>query len=425
MKRWLPIAAAGLFACPAFGARAGRVDLIAIDGPIGPAAADYVSRSIKLAAAQRAECLIIRLDTPGGLLDSTKEIVQAFYASPLPVVVYVGPEGASAASAGCFITLAADAAAMAPHSTIGAAHPVSLGGIDESKPDDVMAKKLESFGASYIEAIAAKRHRNVDWAKSAVRESASITAEKALEIGVIEIVARDVPDLLNQLDGRQAGGRKLATAHAEITAIPMLARERMFQMLWRPEVMFVLMLVAVYGIIGELTSPGAILPGIAGAIALILLLYMASIVPVSIAGLALVVLSIALFVIDVLAPTHGVLTFGGVVSFFLGSLLFFDRAGPGFQLSLAMIVPATLVTAAFFLFVAGAGLRAQWLPVRAGSEAMIGKVIPAVAGIDGDRGRVLVDGESWSARSDTPIAEGQLAEIVGLEGLVLKVKPKQ
>src|ERR1017187_4008312 len=309
-------------------------------------------------------------------------------------------------------------------STIGAAHPVSLGGIDESKPDDVMAKKLESFGASFIESIAAKHHRNVDWAKSAVRESASVTAEKALELGVVEIIARDMPDLLKQLDGRQAGGRRLSTAGAETAPIPMLAREKLFQMLWRPEVMFVLMLIAVYGIIGELTSPGAILPGVAGAIAFILL-YMASIVPVSVAGLALVILALALFIIDVFAPTHGILTFGGVVSFFVGSLLFFDQAGPGFQLSLATIIPATLVTAAFFLFVVGAGLRAQRFPVRIGRETMIGRVIPALAGIDRDAGRVLVEGEYWSGRSETPVAEGQPVEIVGIDGLVLKVKPKR
>jgi|CZKI01.1.fsa_nt_gi membrane-bound serine protease (ClpP class) len=423
MKRWLPIAAAVLVACPMPGAAAGRVDLIGINGPIGPATADYVSRSIRQAAADKAECLVVRLDTPSGLLDSTKQIVQAFYASTVPVVVYVEPEGASAGSAGCFITLAADVAAMAPHSTIGAAHPVSLGGIDESKPDDVMAKKLESFGASFIESIAAKHHRNVDWAKSAVRESASVTAEKALELGVVEIIARDMPDLLKQLDGRQAGGRRLSTAGAETAPIPMLAREKLFQMLWRPEVMFVLMLIAVYGIIGELTSPGAILPGVAGAIAFILL-YMASIVPVSVAGLALVILALALFIIDVFAPTHGILTFGGVVSFFVGSLLFFDQAGPGFQLSLATIIPATLVTAAFFLFVVGAGLRAQRFPVRIGRETMIGRVIPALAGIDRDAGRVLVEGEYWSGRSETPVAEGQPVEIVGIDGLVLKVKPK-
>jgi membrane-bound serine protease (ClpP class) len=425
MKRWLPIAAVGLVACPIFGAPADRVDMIAIDGPIGPATADYVSRTIKAAGADGAQCLVIQLDTPGGLLDSTKEIVQAFYASTVPVVVFVAPEGASAASAGCFITLAADVAAMAPHSNIGAAHPVTLGGIGEQKPDDVMAKKLESYGSSYIEAIAAKRHRNVEWAKTAVTESASITAEKAKEIGVIEIIARDMPDLLMQLDGRRAGGRKLATAHAEVSDIPMLAREKMFQMLWRPEVMFVLMLVAVYGVIGELSSPGAILPGIAGGIALILLLYMASIVPISVAGVALVGLSIALFVIDAFAPTHGVLTFGGIISFFLGSLLLFDRAGPGFQLTLATLIPGTLVTAAFFLFIVGAGLRAQRLPAKTGREAMIGRVIKAPMLINGDAGRVVVDGESWSARSETPIPEGQLMEIAGLEGLTLKVKPKQ
>jgi membrane-bound serine protease (ClpP class) len=425
MKRWLPIAAVGLVACPIFGAPADRVDMIAIDGPIGPATADYVSRTIKAAGTDGSQCLVIQLDTPGGLLDSTKEIVQAFYASTVPVVVFVAPEGASAASAGCFITLAADVAAMAPHSNIGAAHPVTLGGIGEQKPDDIMTKKLESYGSSYIEAIAAKRHRNVEWAKSAVTESASITAEKAKEIGVIEIIARDMPDLLRQLDGRQAGGRKLATAHAEVSDIPMLAREKMFQMLWRPEVMFVLMLVAVYGVIGELSSPGAILPGIAGGIALILLLYMASIVPISVAGVALVGLSIALFVIDAFAPTHGVLTFGGIISFFLGSLLLFDRAGPGFQLTLATLIPGTLVTAAFFLFIVGAGLRAQRLPAKTGREAMIGRVLKAPMLINGDAGRVVVDGESWSARSETPIPEGQLMEIAGLEGLTLKVKPKQ
>jgi membrane-bound serine protease (ClpP class) len=425
MKRWLPIAVGCLVACPIFGAPAGRVDLASVNGAIGPATADYLSRSIRVASADGAQCLVIQLDTPGGLLDSTKEIVQAFYASPVPVVVYVAPEGASAGSAGCFITLAADVAAMAPHCNIGAAHPVTLGGIGVEKPDDVMAKKLESYGSSYIEAIATKRHRNVDWARSSVTESASITAEKAREIGVIDIIARDLPDLLGQLDGRQADGRTLATAHAEVSPIPMLARERLFQMLWRPEVMFVLMLVAVYGVIGELSSPGAILPGIAGAIAVILLLYMASIVPISIAGLALVGLSIVLFVIDAVAPTHGVLTFGGIISFFLGSLLLFDRAGPGFQLSLAALIPGTLVTAAFFLFVAGAGLRAQRLPHRTGREAMIGRVVKAPAVISGDAGRVLVDGESWSARSETPVPEGHLVEIVGVEGLTLKVKQKQ
>jgi membrane-bound serine protease (ClpP class) len=423
--RWLPALAAGLLAWPASGAGAQRVDLIDISGPIGPASAEYLSRATRVAGADHAQCLVVRLDTPGGLLDSMKDIVQAIYASPVPVVVYVARVGARAGSAGCFITLAADVAAMAPHGNIGAAHPVELGGLVPAQTDDVMAKKLESYGASYIEAIANKHERNAEWAKSAVRESASVTSERALELKVIDLIARDVPDLMAKIDGRVVRGTPLATARAQVAVIPLLARERLFQTLWRPEVMFLLMLIAVYGIIGELSSPGAVLPGVAGAIALILLLYMASIVPINIAGVALVVLSIILFVIDVFAPTHGVLTFGAIASFFLGSLLVFDRAGSGFQLSLATVVPATITTAVFFLFVVGAGLRAQRAPVRAGPETMIGRVVEAQADIGRGAGRVLVEGEIWAARSDEAVAQGQPVEIVGIDGLVLKVKPKK
>ena len=332
-----------------------RVSLISIDGAIGPATAGYISRATQVAAAAKSECLIIQLDTPGGLLESTKAIVQAFYVSPVPVVVYVAPTGANAGSAGCFIALAADVAAMAPNTSIGAAHPVEFGGLGQAKSDDVMVKKLENFAASYIEAIADKRHRNADWAKAAVRDSASITSEKALDLKVIDLIARDLPDLLRQLDGRTIGERVLQTARAEITKIPMLARERVFQMLWRPEVMFILMLVAIYGIVGELSNPGVILPGVAGGIALILVLYMGAALPINIAGIALILLGLALFIADVFAPTHGVLTTGGIISFLLGSLLLFDGAGPAFRLPLALIIPATIVTALFFLFVFGEG----------------------------------------------------------------------
>ncbi|MBI4621915.1 MAG: nodulation protein NfeD, partial [Verrucomicrobia bacterium] len=395
-----------------------------IDGAIGPATAGYVSRAIKEAAAAQSQCLIVQLDTPGGLLDSTKDIVRAFYASTVPIVVYVAPSGANAGSAGCFITLAADIATMAPNTSIGAAHPVELGGGGEKKSDDIMTRKLESFAVSYIEAIAEKRHRNVDWAKSAVRDSASLTAEKALELKVIDLIARDVPDLLRQLDGREAGGRVLRTAGADVERVAMLARERVFHLLWRPEVMFVLMLIAIYGIIGELSNPGAILPGVAGLIALVLALYMASVLPVSIAGVTLILLAAGLFIIDVFAPTHGVLTAGGIVSFFLGSLMLFEKAGPAFHLSLAMIVPATVLTAVVFVFMVGAGLRAQRLPVQVGRETLPGRTVAALTPIGPDGGKVLVDGERWNACSDTPVAEGQGVEIVALHGLTLKVKPK-
>jgi membrane-bound serine protease (ClpP class) len=404
--------------------RGANVGLIKIAGAIGPATANYVSRGIGVAEKQNDSCLIIQMDTPGGLLDSTKEIVQTLYASAVPTIVYVAPSGANAASAGCFITLAADIAAMAPNTSIGAAHPVSMGPGGTGNTDEVMKTKLENYGSSYIEAIAQKRGRNVEWAKSAVRESASITAEKALELKVIEVIAGNIPDLLKQIDGRTINGHTLKTAQANVIEIPMSVSERFFQMLWRPEVMFVLMLAAIYGIIGELSNPGVILPGVIGGIALILALYMAAILPVSAAGLALVGLSVVLFIADVYAPTHGVLTFGGIISFFLGAMMLFGRAGPAFQLSLVYIVPATVVTALFFVLIVGAGLRAQRLPVRVGTETMLGKTVSAVGHIDKSSGRVFVEGEYWNASSDTPVQPGEAVEIIAIKGLSLKVKPK-
>ena len=237
-------------------------------------------------------------------------------------------------------------------------------------------------------------------------------------------MAKDVPDLLRQLDGREVNGRRLATAGSETFSIAMLPRERVFQVLWRPEVMFVLMLIAIYGIIGELGNPGAILPGIAGAMAVVLFLYMSSVLPVSVAGVALVLLAVGLFIIDVFAPTHGLLTFGGVVSFFLGSMLLFNHQGSEFRLSLAMIIPATVITAAFFLFIVGAGLRAQRLPVKAGRETLMGRTAPALTAIGAKQGKIFVEGEYWNAVSESPVAEGQPVEVIGIDGLTLKVKPR-
>jgi len=403
-----------------------QVGFIKVEGAIGPATAGYIARAAEIAAAQKNECLIIQLDTPGGLLESTKQIVRSLYDSPVPTVVYVAPAGAIAGSAGTFITLAADVAAMAPHTSIGAAHPVVIGSTgDLEKSDDVMKKKMENASASFIETIAEKRHRNAEWARSAVVESVVIKADKALELKVIDLIADDLPDLLKRLDGREVGGKTLQTKGAMVTAIPMLPWERFSQLLLRPEVMFLLMLVVIYGIIGELSNPGAILPGVAGVIALILVLYMSAILPVNLAGLAFIGLAIALFIVDVYAPTHGVLTAGGIVSFFLGSLMLFNRAGPGFQLSLAYIIPATVVTAAFFIFVVSAGLRAQRLPVQSGRETMIGQIVAAISHIDAQGGRVFIEGESWNAVSDTAVEAGQPVEVVAVEGLTLKVKPKQ
>src|ERR1700757_576903 len=425
--RFLGLLVAWWFAAFTASASADKVCFISVDGAIGPATASYISRSVDEAKSQGAQCLIIELNTPGGLLDSTRVIVQKLLGSTVPVVVYVAPTGATAASAGCFITLAANVAAMAPATTIGAAHPVTLGGLpsgDQSKPDQTMTQKLENFAVSYMEAIASQRNRNVEWAKSAVRESASITAEKALELKVIEIIAKDRNDLLAQLNGRTVNGKPLRTAGAQVVAIKMSAAEEIFQMLWRPEVMFILMLIAIYGLIGEMTTPGAILPGVIGAIALVLALYMAAILPVNVAGLLLIGLAVGLFVIDVFAPTHGILTGGGIVAFLMGSLMLFDRRDPLFRLSLGYILPAVIITAAFFIFVVGKGLRAQQLPVKVGRETMLGKIVSALTPIDSSGGKVFVEGEYWTAKSDTPIDQGHAVQIIAVEGLILKVIPK-
>jgi len=405
-------------------APAAQVGLIKIDGAIGPAAASYVSRALETAAAQDDACLVIQLDTPGGLLDSASEIVQSLYDSKVPTVVYVAPAPARAGSAGVFITMAADLAAMAPHTRIGAAHPVELStGGEVEKTDDTMKLKIENDTAAFAQSIAEKRHRNVKWAIASVRDSASITSEEALQKNVVDLLATNLPDLLAQLDGREVNGKKLRTAGAGIVAIPMAPWEQLSQLFLRPETMFILMLMVIYGFIGELSSPGAVLPGVVGAIALVLVLYMSAILPVNVAGLVLMGLALLLFIADIFAPTHGILTAGGILAFFLGALMLFNHGDPGYQLSLRWIIPATLVTAAFFALVIGKGVRAQFKPAQTGREAMIGKTAPAQSRIDSAGGWVFIEGETWHATSETPIATGAMVKITGLSGLTLKVKP--
>ena len=423
MRRFCAITVLGLLLGAT--AHAAQVGLIKIDGAIGPATANYISRALDVAAAQDDECLVIQLDTPGGLVDSASKIVASFYAAKIPTVVYVSPAPARAGSAGVFITMAADFAVMAPHTRIGAAHPVELGASGTvEKTDDVMKQKMENDTASFAKSIAEKRHRNVDWAKSAVLESASITAEDALAKDVIDFIAEDMPDLLKQLDHRVVNGKTLHTANASVVEIPMNPFEQFSQLFLRPEVMFILMLMVIYGIMGELSSPGAILPGVVGAIALILVLYMSAILPVNVTGLVLIGLAVILFMADVFSPTHGVLTTGGILAFFLGAMMLFSQAGPGFGLSLSWILPATILTAAFFIFVVSKGIRAQFKPAQTGTGAMIGKTVSALSRIEPAGGRVFIEGETWNAVSETPVEAGQAVEITGIVGLTLKVKPK-
>jgi membrane-bound serine protease (ClpP class) len=422
MKRWISIAIAGLV----FGAaatHAAKVGLIKINGAIGPATANYISRALDVAANQSDECLIIQLNTPGGLATSMDDIVQEFYASRVPVVVYVSPEGAMAGSAGVYITLAADVAAMSPHTTIGAAHPVSMGSEDETT-NSIMMQKVGNAYTKVMQTIAEKRNRNVEWAKSSVTDSKAITSEEALKMKVIDLIATNVPDLLKQLDTRKIGDKTLHTLKAEVVEIPMSAGEKFFQLFWQPQVMMLLLLVAIYGIIAEMSHPGAIFPGVAGALALILLLYMSATLPLNIAGGALILLALALFVIDIFSPTHGVLTGGGIIAFFLGALMLFNHAPKVYQLPMTWIVSTTLVTAAFFVFFVSKGIRAQRLPKGAGAETMLGKIVAAKSKIDSTGGKVFIEGELWNAVSEMPVEEGQNVEVTGIEGLTLKVKPR-
>jgi membrane-bound serine protease (ClpP class) len=404
---------------------AAQVGLIKVNGAIGPATASYIARALEVAAARNDECLVIQLDTPGGLLDSTEKIVQSIYDAKVPTVVFVAPAPARAGSAGVFITMAADVAAMAPHTRIGAAHPVELGATGQAeKTDDTMKTKIENDTAAFAKSIAEKRQRNTDWAIASVRESVSITSEEALDKTVIDLIAADLPDLLKQIDGHVCGQKKLHTAGAAVEEIPMQSWERFAQIFLRPEVMFILMLMVIYGFIGELSSPGAILPGVVGAIALVLVLYMSAILPVNIAGLMLIGLAVLLFIADVFASTHGVLTTGGIIAFFLGALMLFNHGGPGYHLSLAWILPGTAVTAAFFIFVVGKGIGAQFKPAQTGPGTMIGKIVPAQTVIDAAGGRVFIEGETWNAVCPTPVAAGQPVEITAVNGLTLQVKPK-
>ena len=397
------------------------VTMIAIEGSISPTTTNYIKRGIKVAKEQGAECLIIQLDTPGGLLESTKNIVQQFLDSDnLPIVVYVAPEGGRAASAGTFITMAAHIAAMAPTTTIGAASPVQMGG---GQSDSVMQKKIFNYSESFIESIANRRDRNAEWARSAVRDGESITADEALEINVIDLIANDRDDLLQKIDGREAAGRQLNTENAVIKEIPQSMAERFLGFIMMPQVILILTMIAIYGIIGEVTNPGAIVPGVSGVIALILLLYGVAAMPINIAGFALIGLAIVLFIAEAFTPTFGLLIAGGSVSFFLGALMLFQDLPESMELSWAWLIPATILTTLFFIWIVTEGIRIQFASTHTGKESMVGRSAEVIEQIDSQNGRIFVNGEYWNAVSEQSIAEGEECEIVAIDGLTIKVKP--
>ena len=421
---WTALAACVLWGATGVWAEAATVEVATYDGPINPVAAEYVAEALEAAGEHGAEALILKLDTPGGLDASMRTIVKAMLASEVPVVVYIAPTGARAASAGVFITLAAHRAAMAPGTNIGAAHPVALGG---GPMDEEMKRKVENDAAAYIKSLAERRGRNAQWAEDAVRKSVSATDREALGLKLIDAVAPDLPSLLDQLHGLEVvtatGTRRLATKGAEVAEYPMGLRLRALSVLSDPNVAYILMLIGIYGLIFELSNPGAIFPGVVGGIALILAFYAFQTLPINYAGLLLIGLAVLFFLAEFAVPSYGLLTIGGVIALTLGSLMLIRGDLPGFGLSWGVVAPAVILTALFF----GVMLRYAWRSQRAatttGVEGLIGATAVAKTAI-APRGSVVLHGELWDATSGEAIAADEPVEVTAVEGLTLVVKRK-
>lgn len=398
---------------------------IRVDSAIHPVAAEYIRDSLEEAEAMGAEVLIVQLDTPGGLLTSTRDITQAFLSSPVPVAVFVSPGGAQAASAGFFLLMAADFAAMAPGTNTGAAHPVSSGGQDI---EGDMGKKVEEDAAATIRSLAKRAGRDVDLAESAVLESRSFSADEALEKGLVDAVVPSVPSLLAALDGtvlRKDGReeRTLQTASAEIVDRPMPAAQSFLAVVSRPEIAAVLMFVGMLGLYVELNHPGGIFPGVMGAISLILGFYALSILPINYAGFALLLLGVGLFIAETQVPSFGLLSIGGAVSLVLGAVMLFDEfASEETSFDLLGVKIAAGVTAAAMSLLSLQSLRMRRLRVTTGEQGLLGEVGTARSAL-APAGRVFVHGELWNAVSERPVAAAAPVRVVGLQGLTLQVEP--
>lgn len=441
---------------PAFPAFDNHAVRLTVDGPIGPATSDYFSRSLDKAVDEGASIVILQMDTPGGLDASMRDIIRNILSSPIPVVGYVAPNGARAASAGTYIMYASHIAAMAPATNLGAATPVQLGGggpeipgrepekgddqeqgeqpsggtEPEPRPlgEDAMAHKVVNDAVAYIRGLAKLRGRNAEWAEQAVRRAASLDAGEALEKNVIDLIAVDVDELLAKIDGRtvEVHGSKqtLATADIPVTTMEPDWRSELLAVITNPNVAYILMLVGIYGLIFEFANPGTIVPGVIGGICLLLALFALQVLPINYAGLGLILLGVALMTGEAFVPSFGILGIGGVVAFVIGSIILIDTDAPGFGISVALIGAVALFSAILFATVMGLILRARRRPVVSGREEMLGT--RAIALEDFDReGQVRAHGERWLALTDAPVTRGQALQIVGMEGLHLRVRAEQ
>ena len=402
-----------------------KVFLAEWEGPITPTAAGYVERSLKEAQENGGNLYVLILNTPGGLVESMRRIVKAFNTASLPVVVFVYPPGARAASAGAIITIAADIAAMAPGTNIGAAHPV-IAGTQRNSKNDVMLKKALEDMLAFVRAIAREKGRNVKVVEKMVKESISLSAEEALKKQVIDLIAYDVGDLLEKLSGRKVKklGKvyEIKTKGEEVIKIDLLLREKVLKIISNPTVAYLLLMIGFYGIFFELYNPGAVIPGVVGAISLLLGLYGLSIISVNWLALLLILLGILFFVLELITPTFGALTVGGIISLVLGSLFLIEENSPYGEIPKQLIIGVSLFSAAFFLTVGYLGIKAQRRRKITGAEAMIGEEGEAITDFKKGKGKVFVHGEIWNAYSKEDIKKGDKVKVIGVKGLKLIVE---
>lgn len=392
-------------------------------GPIGPISAKYIIAGIEQANKEKAQFLVLEMDTPGGLDESMREIIKTILSSSIPVVSYVYPPGGRAASAGVFIMFASHIAVMAPGTNVGAAHPVSIGGNDN---DTVMKGKVTNDAAAYIKSLAHQRNRNEEWAEKAVRQSVSITETEALNLRVIDLVAGSFDELLQKLDKREVkiDNHKLIlqTASVKIKNYDMSSTQRFLYLLTNPNIAYILLMLGIYGLFFELQNPGAIFPGVIGGICLILAFYSLQMLPVNYAGLALIILGIIMFILEIKIMSHGLLTIGGIASLFFGSLLLFESPLPFFRPSIVLLAGVAIITAIFFGLIVGLGIKAHLRKPTTGKEGLLGEIGVAQNDLN-PVGLVLVDGELWSAESTSgDIKKDEKVRVVKVNGLNIKVE---